>query len=219
MSLIARGLQIGLWVRLVVLILLPQWSAWLNFVLAEQQFLNLHGERGARLSRDQSVHPEVNKTRLFKFLSPFLLFAPTSYLNKLQETSVDSLVNKPSWTSIKGQLTEEWKDSALFVSFMRRAFWRVVNGSIGKATVLLNANVAFLAIQSVDEAERSNAQRASYFSVLTSMGAIILGLLLTRQHQHIFNVRIVFYKKQSSDMNSRWDSCRTAESQHWDSKR
>jgi hypothetical protein len=54
--------------------------------------------------------------------------------------------------------------------------------------VLLNANVAFLAIQSVDQEERSNAQRASYFSVLTSMGAVILGLLLTRQHQHVFNV-------------------------------
>ncbi|KAF9467883.1 hypothetical protein BDZ94DRAFT_1247985 [Collybia nuda] len=141
--------------------------------IAEQQFLNLHGELGARLSRDQSIHPDLKKTRFFKCLSPFLLFAPTSYLRKLHETSVDSLVNKPSWTNIKEQLTEEWKDSALF------------------ATVLLNANVAFLAIQSVDQAERTYAQRASYFSVLASVGSIILGLLLTRQHQHIFNMEFL----------------------------
>jgi len=59
--------------------------------------------------------------------------------------------------------------------------------------VLLNANVAFLAIQSVDNAasvgHRSNAQRASYFSIVTSIAAIILGLLLVRQHHTTLTVR------------------------------
>jgi hypothetical protein len=62
-----------------------------------------------------------------------------------------------------------------------------------QATVLLNANVAFLAIQSVDNAasngHRSNAQRASYFSIITSIAAIILGLLLVRQHHTTLTVR------------------------------
>jgi hypothetical protein len=58
----------------------------------------------------------MKQTNVFKFLSPFLLFAPTTYLKKLQETSVDSMVNQPSWANLKRQLTEEWKDSALFVS-------------------------------------------------------------------------------------------------------
>lgn len=87
-----------------------------NLVVAEQQFLNLHGERGARLSRDQSIYEPTKQTIFFKFLSPFLLFAPSAYLKKLQNTSVDSLVNQPSWANIKKQLTEEWSQSALFVS-------------------------------------------------------------------------------------------------------
>jgi hypothetical protein len=54
-------------------------------------------------------------------------------------------------------------------------------------TVILNANVAFLAIQSVDNASskpgRSPAQLASYLSLVTSAGAVILGLLLVRQNR------------------------------------
>ena len=62
-----------------------------------------------------------------------------------------------------------------------------------QATVLLNANVAFLAIQSVDSSgavgPRSNAQRASYFSIANSIGAIVLGLLLIREHNTSLSVR------------------------------
>ncbi len=54
-----------------------------------------------------------------------------------------------------------------------------------QATVLLNANVAFLAIQSVDDASadggRSSAQIASYVSMIASIGSIILG---TRMRAH-----------------------------------
>jgi chaperone required for assembly of F1-ATPase len=50
--------------------------------------------------------------------------------------------------------------------------------------VLLNANVAFLAIPSVDESpEASPAQIASLLSIVSSVGSIILGLLLVRQHR------------------------------------
>jgi hypothetical protein len=53
--------------------------------------------------------------------------------------------------------------------------------------VLLNANVAFLAIQSVDEAttlpQRSPAQIGSYLSVIATLGSIILGLFLARKHR------------------------------------
>jgi hypothetical protein len=50
---------------------------------------------------------------------------------------------------------------------------------------LLNANVAFLSIPSVDSGfnvlSRTPAQLASYFSIVTSVGAVVLGLLLSRQ--------------------------------------
>ena len=53
--------------------------------------------------------------------------------------------------------------------------------------MLLNANVAFLAIPSVDNGENQNvvtpAQISSYLSIITSVGSILLGLLLIRQHR------------------------------------
>jgi len=51
---------------------------------------------------------------------------------------------------------------------------------------MLNANVAFLAIQSVDvnaNPYRSPAQISSYLSVVANIGSIILGLLLMRQNR------------------------------------
>jgi hypothetical protein len=60
-----------------------------------------------------------------------------------------------------------------------------------QATVVLNANVAFLAIQSVDNngaqnLNRSPAQISSYLSTLTSIGSIIIGLLLVKQNRAKF---------------------------------
>lgn len=50
--------------------------------------------------------------------------------------------------------------------------------------MLLNGNVGFLAIQSVDGLDTklsSAAQIASYLSIVASVGSILLGLLLRRQ--------------------------------------
>jgi len=47
--------------------------------------------------------------------------------------------------------------------------------------VLLNGNVGFLAIQSVDMKNSSAAQISSYLSIVASVGSILLGLLLRRQ--------------------------------------
>ncbi|KAG1862805.1 hypothetical protein DFJ58DRAFT_725284 [Suillus subalutaceus] len=44
------------------------------------------------------------------------------------------------------------------------------------ATVLLNANVGFLAINTVDRGGRDAIQLASYMSLVTSLGSIVLGL-------------------------------------------
>ena len=61
---------------------------------------------------------------------------------------------------------------------------------------MLNANVAFLTIQSVDSSgvvgHRSYAQRGSYFSIVNSIGTIVLGLLLIREHNPS-NVRPLFF--------------------------
>ena len=51
--------------------------------------------------------------------------------------------------------------------------------------MLLNANVAFLAIPSVDPGNdtRTPAQLASYLSMITSVGSVVTGLLLLRQYR------------------------------------
>lgn len=55
-----------------------------------------------------------------------------------------------------------------------------------QATVLLNANVAFLAIQSVDSAApplgRTIAQRFSYISTVANVSAIVIELVLVMLH-------------------------------------
>ena len=51
---------------------------------------------------------------------------------------------------------------------------------------MLNANLAFLAIQSVDvdtNAYRSPAQISSYLSVTANIGSIVLGLLLMQHNR------------------------------------
>ena len=51
---------------------------------------------------------------------------------------------------------------------------------------MLNANVAFLATQSIDDSVspyRSPTQVASYLSIIASIGSIILGLLLVQQNR------------------------------------
>ncbi|KAG2028417.1 hypothetical protein BDR03DRAFT_1019833, partial [Suillus americanus] len=47
---------------------------------------------------------------------------------------------------------------------------------LSQATVLLNANVGFLAINTVDKGGRDAIQMASYMSLVTSLGSIVLGL-------------------------------------------
>ena len=58
-----------------------------------------------------------------------------------------------------------------------------------KSTIVLNANVAFLAIRSADtnsDPFRSPVQISSYCSVTASIGSIILGLILVRQSRTKF---------------------------------
>jgi len=133
-----------------------------------ERFLHLHGQRMARLNRNQSIHPERKRTLLMTVVSPLVLYGAEAHLRKLQEITTDSLVNDVLWKEMLGRITDEWREFTIY------------------ATVLLNANVAFLAIQSVDSSGpvglRSNAQRASYFSIVNSIGAIVLGLLLIREH-------------------------------------
>ncbi|KIJ61621.1 hypothetical protein HYDPIDRAFT_189512 [Hydnomerulius pinastri MD-312] len=129
-------------------------------------FLNFHGERGARLCRDQTVHGDTfhERSALMTFLSPLLFRAPYVHIRSLHGLYVDSLVNIYDWGLFLDKLNKEVQDFNLL------------------ATVLLNANVGFLAINSVDLGSgRSLSQVASYMSMVSSFGSMVLGVMLVRQ--------------------------------------
>ncbi|KAH9478558.1 hypothetical protein JR316_0009015 [Psilocybe cubensis] len=137
---------------------------------ARSRFLNFYGEGHARIERNFSVHgdPIHSRTWLVKSLSIILFSSPDFHLRTLQNMWVDGIMHHNVWQECMKKMNEEWQEFVLF------------------ATVMLNANVAFLAIQSVDindDPHRSAAQIASYLSVVASIGSIVLGLLLTRQNR------------------------------------
>ncbi|KAJ7485399.1 hypothetical protein FB451DRAFT_1082841 [Mycena latifolia] len=127
---------------------------------------NFHGEPGARLNEAQSVYGTVQKrTRLIILLSPLLFYAPDSNLVNLYTVLNDGLIRSRGWAELITKLHKGWREFTLY------------------ATVVLTANVAFLAIQSVDKGgnavpDRSPTQILSYLSTSTSIGGIVVRLLL-----------------------------------------
>ncbi|KAG2055999.1 hypothetical protein BDR06DRAFT_305552 [Suillus hirtellus] len=130
------------------------------------QYLNYYGQRGARLSRDQTVHGNSYEKRsiMMKCLAPLLFNAPYEHVHSLHKLYVDSIVHQLDWRTFVQKLNAEMQDFNLL------------------ATVLLSVNVGFLAIQSVDNGEgHSLSQIASYVSVISSFGCMLLGVNIARQ--------------------------------------
>jgi len=140
----------------------------LMFEFSSTKFFNFYGQPEARLNRDDSVygHSTNRRTWFIKSISIFLFSAPDIHLENLQKMWVDKILHKAVWEEGLKKVTEEWQEFVLY------------------STVMLNANVAFLSIQSVDTYSypyRSPAQISSYCSITASIGSIILGLILVRQ--------------------------------------
>ncbi|KAJ7211360.1 hypothetical protein GGX14DRAFT_450025 [Mycena pura] len=145
----------------------------LMHVFVRARVYNFHGEPGARLNVDQSVYATPRRrTLLIRLLNPLLFYAPDFHLDGLHTIYTDGLIRHRGWSEFITRLTSEWQEFTLY------------------ATVVLNANVAFLSIQSVDQTgdqtgmNRSPTQISSYLSMLTSIGAIIIGLLLVKQNRN-----------------------------------
>ena len=165
-------------------------SGLLTRMRVHNQFLNLYGQRGARIDRDQSVHGSIvnPRTMLVVIFSPLLFWAPDVHLEALEKIWVDRLLHLRPWTEFINKLNNEWQEFIIIVSLLCFTYlFRLTNYRF-QATVLLNANMAFLSIQSVDNGgqvvkDRSPAQIASYISIVTSVGSVILSLLLVRQNR------------------------------------
>ncbi|KAF9225080.1 hypothetical protein BS17DRAFT_778081 [Gyrodon lividus] len=127
------------------------------------KFFNFCGQVGARLDADQTVYynRHQSKSILLRFISPFLFGAPEIHAKGLRTIWIDQLVNHISWKRFIDKLNSEWQEFTLY------------------GTVVLNANVAFLAVPNINSAARTS----SYVSMICSVGAVILGLLLVRQNR------------------------------------
>ncbi|RXW24344.1 hypothetical protein EST38_g1543 [Candolleomyces aberdarensis] len=147
------------------------------------RFLNLFGERVVRLNAYQSIYPPSKNSWIMRVISPLMMFGPEGHLGRLKDTTVDYMVTQRLWDSFTEKTFGEWRETILY------------------ATVLLNSNVAFLAIQSVDaqghHKRQSDSQRASYLSVITSLGSIIFGLLMLRQHRGVITSQLIANRSTS----------------------
>ncbi|KAK0432250.1 hypothetical protein EV421DRAFT_2024077 [Armillaria borealis] len=139
---------------------------------SRNRYVEFYGEPGAYLGPPVELDRDIYKrlrTPLISLLSPFLFFAPDSHHIVLHEIFHNGLT-KVDWSAFIRKLSTEWQEF-------------VIN-----ATVLLNANIAFLGIQSIDDSSvdkgRSPAQIASYVSTVVSIGSISLGLLLLQKNRY-----------------------------------
>ncbi|KAG2121949.1 hypothetical protein DEU56DRAFT_832967 [Suillus clintonianus] len=132
-----------------------------NFALAK--FFNFCGQPGARLNSDQSIFSKQRpRNSLFiEIISICLFWAPCDYAKELEGIWVDRVINRVLWRQFIAKLNDDWSSLAL------------------TATVVLNANVAFLTLV-VDD---TLARTFSFISTMTSVGVVILGLILVRQNQ------------------------------------
>ena len=86
----------------------------------EYKFLNYHGERGARIHRDDSVLKDTIRGRrslLFRMITPFLFFMPSVYMKEIDSVWIDDTVD---WNAAKRLLRlfeESWQDSIVPVCF------------------------------------------------------------------------------------------------------
>ncbi|TFK32553.1 hypothetical protein BDQ12DRAFT_670963 [Crucibulum laeve] len=141
-------------------------------VLVRSKFLNFSGQLGARLDNDKVLYKnerdENQFTKIFNMLSHVFFKAPNVHLLTLERIAVlESVgtVNGTAHLSFLKQRIQEWGELIL------------------NSTVIMTANVAFLAIPGVStpNAPSTPAQILSYASTVSSIGGIVFGLLLVRK--------------------------------------
>ncbi|KAG1737292.1 hypothetical protein EDB19DRAFT_2040001 [Suillus lakei] len=136
------------------------------YAFSRNHFLNYYGEKCVRLHADQTVHGwEYKLSPLMVILAPLLFLDSVAQVYELNRVFVDEIACTARWNSFTSKFNGQLQDSNLL------------------ATVLLNANVGFLAINSVDKGGRSAIQMASYMSLVTSMGSMVVGLLLVSHNR------------------------------------
>ncbi|KAF9646877.1 hypothetical protein BDM02DRAFT_2865653 [Thelephora ganbajun] len=148
------------------------------------RYIHFFGQREARLSTDQSIFCDKDEKRtwLIRCASLLMLSAPRVHLEALNTVYTDFVVCQHKWSKFICGVQNEWREL------------------IRIGTILLTANVAFLAIPSVDgptssnsssypasgvsvgSSVRSPAQVTSFMSIIFCLGCIVSGQFLLRHH-------------------------------------
>ncbi|KAI0676482.1 hypothetical protein C8Q78DRAFT_997815 [Trametes maxima] len=155
--------------------------AQIELLISAQRLVSYYGTRWAgldprRSQREDGTTERSRRSWWFMLVSSITFYAPTVYIKHFDgvimaqagATGAQSL-----WRTLMKELQDDWA------------------ASITPSTVILSANVGFLAIQSVDQGgfsipDRSAGQIISYISILLSICNIMACTILSRQHRPTF---------------------------------
>ena len=84
---------------------------------AHWRFLYFHGQRHARLMRNQSVYdkPKRERSLLITLLSPLLFLAPEVHIRETEMLWTDEVIIETVWKSFMTKLLVEWEHAILLV--------------------------------------------------------------------------------------------------------
>ncbi|KLO13358.1 hypothetical protein SCHPADRAFT_370831 [Schizopora paradoxa] len=140
------------------------------------RFIHFHGQHEAGSTsraecarQEQRLADARHRTWLIRVFSPLFFRAPDTYLRgMLDGVWVDGAVQRDAWMSFITGVQRDWEGLVLY------------------ATLLLNVNVALLVTPALalKDASGRTAQAVSQVSLATSLGSVVIGLLLARQHRN-----------------------------------
>ncbi|KAJ7676617.1 hypothetical protein DFH06DRAFT_1121927 [Mycena polygramma] len=135
----------------------------LEFALA--RFINANGQSYARLDSETSIYGWThNPSKVFILVSILLFNASRQHFNNIHTMYKDGNLNCARWKHFVRKIRSEWQETTLF------------------GTLLLNANVGFLAISSGAVVLEPLARTLSYISVFFGLGSILTGMFLSRRY-------------------------------------
>ncbi|KAK0189894.1 hypothetical protein F5146DRAFT_1139392 [Armillaria mellea] len=162
---------------------------------AHERFLQFYGEPAARLNRGTSIYDKnrVHKRSLLFHILKCLLFAAScAHLREIEYMLSDGLLSQVAWRDFVEKICKDWSHLTLY------------------STVLINADIAFLSIQSVDASPPSSPLKiVIYLSILSSLGSLFFALLLLRRNNPRANIstcEAVKIMNSYQDSSCRYDS-------------
>ncbi|KAJ7679397.1 hypothetical protein DFH06DRAFT_1465496 [Mycena polygramma] len=137
---------------------------------AVPRFYYCHGEPMARLDSTISMYGPTPRptSSYFIFVSPLLFNSPINHFKNINTMYNDGILSCTEWKQFIQRLRLEWQETILF------------------GTLILNANVGFLAISNGTLIVDTSAQTLSCISVLFGFGSVMTGLILSRQYGEKF---------------------------------